>query len=312
MRPSVTGNSGPKFSAPGALDGWNCRRARFEESWNVMEKTSEYPEELVVYECRGDRPPRGEPSGEGFLGLWPEPPFYYLFFDGEAAPEALGWISRQEGWALRDVYRLGYAQWQDLAGGTFQVGPFAIQCDPSLGAPAAPDGIPIFLKAGVAFGTGVHPSTKGCLLSLAGLYERVRPDRVVDMGTGTGILAVACGRMGASTVLALDCLPLAIRETRQNIGANGLEKAVHAVVADSLNAVRGEADLLIMNMEWPCLTKVLREEEWNRFPRVLLSGFLESQWKTIEGLLASFPCRVASRLALDDWVTALVQNSNFM
>ncbi len=272
-----------------------------------MEETCERPEKLVVYECRGERPPKSEPEGEGFLGLWSELPFHYLFFDREAAPAALGWIAEQRDWVLKDVYRLDYEQWQDSSARDFRIGPFVIRTGMPAQARAPSEGVPIFLKAGVAFGTGVHPSTKGCLLTIAGLYEEtVSPGRVVDLGTGTGILAIACARQGASSVLAIDCVPLAIREVKRNVRANNVGGVVHPVVAESLDAVRGEADLLLMNMEWPCLTKVLREEEWFRFPRVLLSGFLDSRWETVEGLLRPFPCRVASRLVLDDWVTALV------
>ena len=58
---------------------------------------------LFVYECRGPQPPGSEPKSAAFLGLWREPPYYYLFFGGPALPSVRCWLETQPGWQLRDV-----------------------------------------------------------------------------------------------------------------------------------------------------------------------------------------------------------------
>ena len=92
-------------------------------------------------------------------------------------------------------------------------------------APSADD-VVIELDPGMAFGTGLHPTTQLCLQELE---ERVRPgNRVLDLGTGSGILAIAAARLGASRVLALDTDAVAVAVARANIEANGLAETIAA------------------------------------------------------------------------------------
>jgi len=86
------------------------------------------------------------------------------------------------------------------------------------------DDIVIELDPGMAFGTGLHPTTQMCLLSL----ERyLRPgDHVLDLGTGSGILAIAAAKLGAAACLALDVDPVAVEAARANVSANGVQGTV--------------------------------------------------------------------------------------
>jgi ribosomal protein L11 methyltransferase len=274
-----------------------------------MKRDVNHPQELIVYECKGSQLPKGEPVAQSYLGIWSEPPFYYLFFCHPEETAVSSWLNGQPDLTLRDVYRLDYEQWQDVCHRAHRVGPFLIRTGPGPTPDLEQEGTLIELSPGVAFGTGVHPTTKGCLLTLADLFKSRAPRQVVDFGTGTGILAIACGRLGAAVTCAVDCVPLAARETKRNILANGLEKVVHTLVSDSLSSIRADADLLLMNIEWPCLTRALREERWTRFRSVILSGFLSSQWDELRRLIPS-SCRVISHSILDDWVTAVIYNEH--
>lgn len=102
------------------------------------------------------------------------------------------------------------------------------------------------IDPGMAFGTGTHETTGMCV-ALAEQY--VKPgDRVIDVGTGTGILAIAAAYMGAQDVLAIDIDPVAVRVARDNITLNGLSDRIAAREGDLLEAVDEVADVVIANI----------------------------------------------------------------
>ena len=87
-----------------------------------------------------------------------------------------------------------------------------------------PDDVVVTLDPGAAFGNGLHPSTQLCLVALE---ERLRPGmRVLDVGTGSGILAIAAAKLGAASVLAVDTEPQAVTVARENAARNGVEGRV--------------------------------------------------------------------------------------
>lgn len=100
--------------------------------------------------------------------------------------------------------------------------------------------IPLVIDPGMAFGTGSHPTTQLCLVALE---DYVRPNaRVADIGAGSGILAIAAAKLGASLVTANDNDPLAVRIARENAVANG----VPVEVTDALPT--GEYDVVVANI----------------------------------------------------------------
>jgi ribosomal protein L11 methyltransferase len=100
-----------------------------------------------------------------------------------------------------------------------------------------PDELPIVLDPGMAFGTGLHPSTQLCLMAME---DVVQPgQRVLDAGCGSGILSIAAVRLGAASVDAFDIDPIAVRATEENAALNDLRVPLHVIVS----AGPGEGDL---------------------------------------------------------------------
>lgn len=135
-----------------------------------------------------------------------------------------------------------------------------------------PGDLPLYLDPGMAFGTGTHTTTSLCLRWLERL---VRPgDRVLDVGTGSGILAIASARLGAGEVVALDIDPVAVGVARENAAKNEVAIDVRAGSLDRLEPE--EADLVIANIIASVIIDMLPEiaARMKKGGRLLASGII--------------------------------------
>jgi ribosomal protein L11 methyltransferase len=141
--------------------------------------------------------------------------------------------------------------------------------------PADPEAIVVRLDPGLAFGTGTHASTALCL---QWLDAHLQPgDRVIDYGCGSGVLAIAAARLGASRVHCYDLDPQAGIATRDNAAANGVDAVIHLV--DSPQALPRAANLLLANIISGTLCELAPSFARMLEPgaRLVLAGILESQ-----------------------------------
>ena len=149
--------------------------------------------------------------------------------------------------------------------------------------------IPIKIEAGLAFGTGHHETTSLCLEVLSDVARERGFRNVLDLGTGTGLLAIGAAKLWKRAVLASDIDPVAVEVTRDNAIANGTGPLVRAVVADGLaNPILARAapyDLLIANILAGPLTKLAPDIVKSLAPGavLVLSGLLNNQEKLVAG-----------------------------
>ena len=99
-------------------------------------------------------------------------------------------------------------------------------------------GISLEIDAGTAFGTGHHGTTEGCLVALDNILKRHRPRRILDVGCGTGVLAIAAAKAAGTHALASDIDPEAVRVTRLNARRNGESPAIAAITAAGIKNPR--------------------------------------------------------------------------
>ena len=119
---------------------------------------------------------------------------------------------------------------------------------PPWDAPAADGRVVLIIEPGRAFGTGQHGSTAGCLALVESVVEPAAAARVTDLGTGSGILAIAAARLGAGAVLAVDSDPDAVASAAANVARNGLEGRVRCVVGDAATLPAAAAPLVLANL----------------------------------------------------------------
>ena len=172
--------------------------------------------------------------------------------------------------------------------------------------------IGIMLDAATAFGTGEHPSTRGCLMALDRLARRHRFRRPLDVGTGTGILAVAAAKLLHRRVLASDIDRGAVRVARHNVARNGVAGLVRVSGADGYRhrAIRKlPYDLILSNILARPLALLARDLARTLMPggRAVLSGLLRRQEPIVLAPHRGCGIVLERRLVIDGWSTLVLR-----
>lgn len=169
-------------------------------------------------------------------------------------------------------------------------------------------GIPLVMGKKGAFGSGEHETTRSCLELLEQLPQ-VRGARVLDFGSGTGILAIAAVKLGASSVVALDIDPRAAVSCSRNIGLNNVHGLVNAVCGELACLRGGSYDLVLANIYADVLGNVAEELVAMTRPGglVLLSGIPVQDDSGVHGLFLRYGCRTLRTIFLDEYLTFLLE-----
>ena len=173
--------------------------------------------------------------------------------------------------------------------------------------------IDLRIEAGAAFGTGHHGTTVGCLLAYDRLLKAGRYDRVLDVGCGTGILAIAAARCGAAEVVGTDIDQVSVRISRENAGLNHARaRFIHANGLDH-PGVRAAApyDLVFANILARPLVTLAQSIRGALRPggTAILSGLLRSQERMVRAAYLARGFRLTSRVHRDAWATLVLQRS---
>ena len=171
--------------------------------------------------------------------------------------------------------------------------------------------IPLRIEAGAAFGTGHHGTTVGCLLALDRLLRRQHFTRVLDVGTGTGVLAIGAARTGSRVVVGTDIDPVSVRIARENARANRTHaRFTHAsALAGPLVRGCGPYDLVFANILARPLIRLSSQIVQACRPggSVILSGLLRSQARMVLAAYLSRGMALEARIGRDAWMTLLLR-----
>ena len=182
---------------------------------------------------------------------------------------------------------------------------------------ARPDGaergrVPVIIEPGRAFGTGQHGSTEGCLALLEAALASAggRTPTMLDIGTGTGILAIAAVKLGVPTALAIDVDPDAIAAARLNADRNGCaDRIALALEAAETLSPREPFDLVAANLLGH--THVALVTRYRRLVaaggRLILGGILADERRHVSDALEAGGFEVSAHLLLDGWASLLLR-----
>lgn len=171
--------------------------------------------------------------------------------------------------------------------------------------PVSTDELIIELDPGMAFGTGTHPTTVMCLQALE---KTVVPGQlVVDVGTGSGVLAIGASMLGAKHVHALDLDEVAVRSAKENVALNKVESTTEVVHGNLLDTVKEPADVVVANI----LAEVIMKFTDDAFQIVkeggtyITSGIIGAKKEQVKESLEASGFVIHEVMMMEDWVTIL-------
>ena len=264
---------------------------------------------LYIYELAGtvDRPEAC--FGQELLAHWREGDSTFLFFSGPAAAAMPAFLAGHPGLSWLRTHEITYRDWQ--AGESLEVMEIGRLRIIPLGRPVPADGRgpAVIIDPGVVFGSGQHPTTRDSLRALLRVYEEDSPARVLDLGTGTGILALAALKLGAREVFAVDWNPACVANACRNAALNGLSERLRVVEGAAEKYVAEQADLLLANLHFAVVGELVQSPAFYQKTWVLVSGLLRSEAHAIKDRLQQPAFTLVQEWETDGtWFTLLGRN----
>jgi ribosomal protein L11 methyltransferase len=163
----------------------------------------------------------------------------------------------------------------------------------------------ITIEPGRAFGTGHHGTTAGCLEALEAVVERDRPARMIDVGTGSGILAIAAARLGVGAVLAVDDDPDAVACAMANVARNHVADRVRCVLADAAGLREPRVPLLVANLLSAAHRRLAAQyrRSLSAGGALLLGGILDAEAADLVVTLAAHELDHRASVSVEGWTT---------
>jgi len=259
-------------------------------------------QDLYIYEISGEVTDSRLFFQKDFIGCWNEGEMSCLFFSAPHDDEVHTFI-RKKGLRLLSTNVMDYGSWQ--AGEElrpFKMGNLVFS--PPWETRQVEEGeILVSLDPCVVFGTGHHPTTRSCLKGLSEIYQRGSPKRVLDLGTGSGVLALAAAKWGAERILAVDCNELAVDTARRNVLLNKEFDRIEVVLGKAEDFIEEEADLLCANLHLQVLETLAHKEKFFQKEWFVLSGLFIRDGEQMEQALNRRSIQTFLKLQERNWLT---------
>jgi ribosomal protein L11 methyltransferase len=258
--------------------------------------------ELFIYYLEGVL--QEDPSGlKHFIGNWQEDGFSFLFFTEPSLDQVQDLVRVSPLLQFIDHYQMSYHDWVGDKVTPFCTDRFFISPPWDSSIPPSSK-LQITLDPGVVFGTGAHPTTRDCIEALELAFQLKPVCSALDLGTGTGILAIAAARLGCRLTLAIDMNRLAAKTAKINIRLNQLEQAILAVQGSADDFIHIQADLLIANIHYDVMKRLVCSDGFLNKRSFILSGLLRSEAADIENRLMQLPVSILNKWVRDGiWYT---------
>ncbi|MBF0211074.1 MAG: 50S ribosomal protein L11 methyltransferase [Desulfamplus sp.] len=220
-----------------------------------------------------------------FIGNWEEDEFSFLFFSAPCDELVEKIVAQDSELTLLDKYEMTGEAWHGEPIESYRSGNLCISPPWKIPFINDPKLKHILLDPGVVFGTGRHPTTEDCLKYIQYIFSKEHISNVIDIGTGTGLLAVAAATLGCKRVLAVDFNLLAVKTAKKNILLNSFEDKILAIQGRAEDFIFKTADLVVANIHYDVMRHLLE-----------ITQFFDHKWLILSGLLRSEVDRVLKKL----------------
>lgn len=260
---------------------------------------------LFIYYIEGTVPALQAIKADSFIGNWVEEDSSFLFFTQPAKAQVLEILADFPELKLLDDYEMTYADWQGGSIEPVRIGRFLLNPTWIKASPAENE-IAITLDSGVVFGNGTHPTTQACLEAIDIACAGKKAKTMLDLGSGTGVLALAAAKLGCEKIIAIDYNYLATRTARLNVSLNDLDDHILVVNGRAEEHTSVATDLLVANIHYDVMKDLVRTEGFLKQKWFILSGLLRSEAEKIMAYLNTQPVLILKRWNQDEiWHTIL-------
>ncbi|SEM30130.1 [LSU ribosomal protein L11P]-lysine N-methyltransferase [Mesobacillus persicus] len=174
--------------------------------------------------------------------------------------------------------------------------------------PVSSDELIIELDPGMAFGTGTHPTTVLCIQALERTVKS--GDRIVDVGTGSGVLSIAAAKLGAEKVEALDLDEVAVHVARENAELNKVQDVVDIRQNNLLEGVEGEKDIVVANILAEVILRFVDDAKKivKKDGYFISSGIIEQKKDVVKDAILKAGFTIEETIVMEDWVAIIAKN----
>ncbi|MFD2446117.1 50S ribosomal protein L11 methyltransferase [Bacillus sp. CGMCC 1.16607] len=173
--------------------------------------------------------------------------------------------------------------------------------------PVHSDELIIELDPGMAFGTGTHPTTVMCIQALERTVKK--GDKVIDVGTGSGVLSIAAAMLGASKISAYDLDEVAVTTAKMNIELNKVQDIVEVSQKNLLNGVEEEVDGIVANILAEVIVRFTDEAARiiKKDGYFITSGIIQQKKQDVKDALTNSGFEIIETLLMEDWVALIAK-----
>jgi ribosomal protein L11 methyltransferase len=249
--------------------------------------------------------------GRNYIGNWVEDKYSFLFFSENPGNVLEEIIAQRPDLHLIDKYFFSYEEWQ---GGGFEkkvIEDFII-VPPWENSSTNSKLHKIILDPGVVFGNGLHPTTRDCLRAVSYLNDHYSFNKVIDIGTGTGVLAIASVYLGAKEVIAIDLNPLAVKTASNNVLLNNFDEKIKVFEGKAEGYACEETDLLIANIHFDVIKMMFAQKGFLDKNYYIFSGLMRSQAGDLRELIKKNGMNTVKEWEYEmTWYTILVKGNEY-